>query len=35
MMKLLARWIHLALAPTFELLRDVPPRAMQRLFTPL
>jgi hypothetical protein len=31
----LARWIQSAFAPVFELLRDVPARAMPRLFSPL
>jgi len=34
MFTLLTRWIERAFAPAFELLRDVPPRAMHRLFAP-
>jgi hypothetical protein len=34
MFERLERWIVAALAPTFELLRHVPPRALMRLMTP-
>jgi hypothetical protein len=34
MLKLIAHWIERAFAPAFELLRDVPPRALNRLFAP-
>jgi hypothetical protein len=30
----LGRWVEAAFAPTFQLLRHVPPRAMMRLLTP-
>ena len=32
MFRSLVLWIEMAFAPTFELMRDVPPRAMPRLF---
>ena len=34
MLSTMTRWIERAFAPAFELLRDVPPRALHRLFTP-
>jgi hypothetical protein len=34
MIRLLAHWIEALFAPTFELLRGVPPRAMMHLLTP-
>jgi ABC-type nitrate/sulfonate/bicarbonate transport system permease component len=30
----ITRWIELAFAPTFQMLRHVPPSAMIRLLTP-
>ena len=34
MFKLLSQWIDALFAPAFELLRDLPPSAMSRLFSP-
>ena len=34
MLDRIARWIESLFAPAFELLGDLPPRAVNRLFTP-
>ncbi len=34
MLKLIVRWIESLFAPVFELLGDLPPSAVSRLFTP-
>lgn len=34
MLKTLLRWIERAFAPTMDLIGHLPPRAMNRMFTP-